>query len=70
MAKISTEYCTNSPCNQKLRKYTYWVGKNSKTGKDGPFCKSCAEFIAHLQGENISCQVRVTKFYGMTEGSG
>jgi len=30
-----------------LRKYAYYVGK------DGPFCRSCAQFTAHIKGERF-----------------
>ncbi len=34
--------CVKYPCDAKIKKYAYYVGK------DGPFCKSCAQFVAHF----------------------
>ena len=72
MARILeiAKYCVNDSCNQKLRKYAYWVGKEFKAEKDGPFCKSCAKFISHLRGDDIVYYQIEVNSDEMTEGSG
>ena len=71
MARILevAEYCVNDSCNQKLRKYAYWVGEEFKAERDGPFCESCAKSISHFRGEDNVWQIEANS-NEMTEGSG
>lgn len=45
--------CPIDKCKKTLHEYGFWVGDEFKSPCDGPYCKVCAHFVAHIRGEAV-----------------